>query len=364
MGVRAMTRRAVRLGTALVMAATLLAALPGAASAELELGEGAWFTLVDGDGNVLCYTGLSLGVGDEYIDEANRLWRVSEIVGRTAVADLVETLDLSTALTDFQTSLAAGPWAQQTSRKVGIYSTHSDESYVPSDGRESDPSGNGGVYKVGAALADSLESQGVRTEQSTTSHLPHDSGAYARSRRTASELMRGAAAIFDVHRDAAPAEAYLRRVGGRDVTQVLIVIGRANPQAEANLDFAKAIKAASDQQKPGLIRGILTTGGKFNQDLSAHALLFEFGAHTNEREDAEAAATFLGAIIPGVLGLPGGGVAAGGWRALGLIALLVLVVGGGWLYITVGGDWRAVWDKLRSLPQEFASYLGRRPPRK
>jgi len=351
---------------ALVAAAVLVA--PGgvpAVRAEAELGPGSWFTLQDRDANVICYTGYRLDVGDEYIDGDNRLWRVSEVVGHTAVADYVRTLDLSSAVADFQ-SLAAGPWAQQVSRKVGIYHTHSDESYVPTEGTESDPSGHGGVYNVGAALGGSLQDNGLEAVQSSASHLPHDSGAYDRSRRTASSLMRGAAAVFDVHRDSAPAEAYLGRVGRREVTQVLIVVGRANPQAEANMEFAKAIKAAADRQAPGLIRGILTTGGKFNQDLSPRALLFEFGA-TNKREDAEEAAVLLGGIIPDVLGVAGGGVAAGGWRAVGLITLLVVVVGGGWLFIAVGGDWRAAWDKLRTLPREFGEFavlLRRRSPRK
>jgi stage II sporulation protein P len=193
--------------------------------------------------------------------------------------------------------------------------------------------------------------------------MPHDAGAYERSRRTAANVLRGAAAIFDVHRDAAPPQAYAATVGGRPVTQIMIVVGRANPQAGANMGFAQALKAAADQARPGLMRGILRTGGSFNQDLSSRALLLEVGAHTNRREDAEGAVALLAPVVPAVLGVPGGAPAAGAWRALGVI--VVIVVGGGalWLYVATGGSWQAAWDKLRSLGEEFASYLGRRPRR-
>lgn len=323
-----------------------------------------YMTLLGPDGGVICQTGFALDVGDEYVDSDNNVWRVAEVVGKTAIASYVRELDLSNAVSDFQITFAASPLSQGAGRpRVGVYHTHSDESYVPTDGSESDPAGRGGVYQVGDTLTNGLERAGISVVHSLANHLPHDAGAYERSRRTAMEVLRGSAAIFDVHRDAAPAEAYLRRVGGQDVTQVMIVVGRTNPQAEANMAFAKAIKAASDSQQPGLIRGILTTGGRFNQDLSPRALLFEVGAHTNRREDAEEAVRRLAGVIPQVLGAGGGGVAgSGALRALGVIVLLVVVGGGAWLYVATGGNWRAAWQKLRSLGEEFASYFGRRRP--
>ena len=41
-----------------------------------------------------------------------------------------------------------------------MYSTHSDESYVPSDG-ESSKLENAGIYDVGEALAESFEERGI-----------------------------------------------------------------------------------------------------------------------------------------------------------------------------------------------------------
>lgn len=359
-------RRLARLCVALLVVGLVLGAAPGRAQAERELSDRSWSVLVDPDGNVICYTGHRLDVGDEFLDAGNRLWRVERVVGNTAVAQPAGTIDLTGAVEEFRETYLATVLAQQGEPKVGVYHTHSDESYVPSDGTESDEAGNGGVYEVGAVLARGLDQKGLSVQHSLANHLPHDAGAYERSRRTAMELVRGAAAVFDVHRDAAPPEAYASRVAGEAVTQVMIVIGRSNPQAGANMTFAQAVKAAADRTAPGLMRGILRTGGSFNQDLSARSLLFEIGAHTNRREEAEQAARILGSVLPGVIAAaPGvGGGGAGVLRAIGSILLIVLGGGAVWLYIATGGNWRAALDKLKSLGEEFASYLGRARPRR
>lgn len=354
-------RRALAVGLAALLVSFGLAGLwPGVALAE-EIGGVKYMTLYDGDGNVLCETGFALGLGDEYVDESNVLWRVDQLMGDSAIGTYVRQLDLTSAVEDFRALWAAAPGAQApgSEPQVGIYHTHSDESYVPSDGTESDESGHGGVYRVGDTLTRGLQSNGIKVVHSMANHLPHDGGAYERSRSTAMEVLRGSAAIFDVHRDAAPPEAYLRRVGGQEVTQIMMVLGRQNPQAEANLSFAAALKAATDRARPGLIRGILSTSGRFNQDLSPRALLLEVGAHTNLREDAEAAVADLAGVVPSVIGA-GGGSGVGAWRAVGIITLLVVVGGGLWLYVATGGNWAAAWQKLRGLGEEFAGYLGRR----
>ena len=70
-----------------------------------------------------------------------------------------------------------------------MYSTHSDESYVPSDG-ESSKLEDAGIYDVGEALAKSFEESGIEVVYSKETFHPHDAGAYRRSRRTAEELLK------------------------------------------------------------------------------------------------------------------------------------------------------------------------------
>ena len=74
--------------------------------------------------------------------------------------------------------------AQESKRLIGIYSTHSDESYIPTDGAESKEK-DAGIYDVDEALKKALEERGIEVELDTTTHLPHDAGAYRRSRSTA-----------------------------------------------------------------------------------------------------------------------------------------------------------------------------------
>ena len=94
--------------------------------------------------------------------------------------------------------------AQEWKRLIGIYSTHSDESYVPTDGAESKEK-DAGIYDVDEALEKALAERGVEVELDTTTHLPHDAGAYRRSRSTAARLLKSQpAALLDMHRDGVP----------------------------------------------------------------------------------------------------------------------------------------------------------------
>jgi len=70
--------------------------------------------------------------------------------------------------------------------------------------------------------------------------IPHDAGAYNRSRRTAEELLRdGTAVLFDVHRDAVPPEEYIETVNSQETVQIQFVVGRQNQNMETNRQFAE-----------------------------------------------------------------------------------------------------------------------------
>ena len=118
-------------------------------------------------------------------------------------------------------------------------------------------------------------------------HLPHDRGAYRRSRVTAQQLLKKSPdAIFDVHRDAAPWDAYAVEVDGDMVTRIQIVVGLSHPGTAANKKYAFDLKGYADRIHPGLVRGVFLIWGGYNQDLSPLSLLLEVGAHTNSKEAA------------------------------------------------------------------------------
>jgi stage II sporulation protein P len=180
---------------------------------------------------------------------------------------------------------------------VVVYHTHSDESYIPTSGTAVKP-GEGDIYAVGSAFREALKDTGISVAHSYNQHDPHDINAYHRSRRTAYQLLKQQPdAAFDIHRDSAPLESYLTVVNGQDISRVMIVIGRSNPNQEINLAFAQDIKAIADELYPGLMRGIYMGRGDYNQDLYPTSLLFEIGVEHITLEEAKQGAVCLADIV-------------------------------------------------------------------
>lgn len=368
-------RRLIYLAILLCLA---LPAAPRPVRAEEERRSG-YYTMVDNEtGQVICRTGMVIYPGDQYLTGNNLLYRVVRLEDNTAYAKFLGREELQAdepAVKRSWLSMVAERFtgflglARQGNGLVAIYHTHSDESYVPTDGTESKP-GRGGIYRVGSTLVQRLKQTGVMTVQSRDTFYPHDGMAYERSRRTAVDLLRKRpAALFDIHRDAAPRNEYADRVNNEGVTKVQIVLGRSNPNLKANEAFAKRLKAVIDRKYPGLIKGIFYGHGKYNQDLSPRALLLEFGAHTNARESAErGAAIFASAATDLVGGAGGGGVtrgeSSGAWRSVLYVLLGVAGLAVVFLLLNAGSLSGAGRNLGRFFSREFASALGDRRRRK
>ncbi|NPV71362.1 MAG: stage II sporulation protein P [Firmicutes bacterium] len=338
-----------------------------------ELPTGEYVTVVNETGAVISHTGHVLAAGDEFVSADNKRYQVIEVAGGKARCKLVGTVTIEEPVPAAQAAGVGGAQAPVPGRgapanSVGIYHTHSDEAYVPTEGSESVRTG-GGVIRVGTVLKDALTGKTIHAVQDPTSHAPHDAMAYARSRRTAANLVGQArAALFDVHRDAAPPGEYTKQVAGNRVTQIMLVVGRQNPKYQTNLEFAKRLKTAVDKTHPGLIKGILLARGSFNQDLHDRALLLEVGADSNSREEAERAVRLLADDLPKVVGastLPGGGLTGttgaqgrSAARALGGILVLLGLGVVGYLFISTGGLKEAMSKVGKFGGRELANYLG------
>jgi len=254
-----------------------------------ELKSGRYFYMIDERGRTILITGRRLGVKDRFLNADNELYEVESVKGNLARARFVERVELNTGWGCSPGGEGASPAAQEIkpAYRIAIYHTHNAECYVPSDGTES-VYGTGGIHEVGLAFKESLEKKGVKVLYSDQLHLPHDRGAYRRSRGTALRLLREHPdAIFDLHRDAAPWEKYALELQGEELTQIQIVVGLSNPGVATNQQFAYDLKGYADRIYPGLIHGVLLIWGSYNQDLSPLALLLEVGAHTNTKEAAE-----------------------------------------------------------------------------
>ena len=260
------------------------------------------YTLADSSGRIILQTGLPVGIGDEFIDENNVRYRVSSMNGRNGTMVRVFTQPLGKKGFSALIRRAEPVQADFGDRpRVGIYCTHSDESYKPSQGSESERA-SGAIFRVAYSLASSMVEDGVIVDQSFATHDPHDINAYARSRRTMMQLLKkGPNAVFDIHRDSAPAQAYLTYITGVETAKVMIVVGRQNPNMNANLAFAEQVKERADEMYPGLIRGIFIGRGSYNQDLFPRALLFEIGTSELPEQYAQNAAHCLGDVISTLL---------------------------------------------------------------
>lgn len=339
------------------------------------------YYMVDDSGNTVYVTGWKVRVGDEFLTAQNKRYEITKIEGQTAYVkligqvNLVEYLDLE-GLDDSHPFLKmTKAYAAEGPKKVAIYHTHNDESYIASDGTESADDGNGGIVKVGNAFTNALENEGIAAIHSDAVHTPHDDMAYERSRRTVVSLLKQQPdAIFDIHRDATPPEAYSDEINGKDVTKVQLVVGKYGPTSKQIEEYALQMKAASDNIHPGLVKGIFfAKGGDYNQDLHPKSMLVEVGAHTNTREAAEEGIAMFADSVPTVLGVtsannsningaaglgttesgPSGSVKSIGWIVGLLIVGVVLFM------FLCTGSMREMRAKFKNFTtREFTNFLG------
>lgn len=338
---------------------------------------GTLVNIKDDQGKTVSIAARGVVKGDEIITAEGNHYRVQRVKGGEARAEHLGKDKQFLAYNDLFAKLEVPVTtvAQGQNRVIGIYHTHSAESYVPTDGSEAIPF-KGGIYKVGQSLVQKLRNENVRVDYDRTPHDPHDNNAYYRSRRTASRLMQAnPVALIDVHRDGIPdPNFYRKQIADTDVAQLRLVIGRQNPKMSSNLDFAKRMMAYANKTHPGIVKEIFMARGNYNQDLMPTALLIEAGTHTNSRQEAENGVALFADAIPTVLGItstpggtPGGGInvaqpgqTGGTWKALAWILGLTLLGGGAFLLFSSGGMDKAKSRLSSFMGREFTGFLGPR----
>lgn len=346
---------------------------------------GIYYTILDSStGQILLETGLRVETGDQLITDDNRFYQVSSVVEYTAYADYLYSETYSMTCEEFSIPTANG---NSPGKLIGIYHSHTDEAYIPTDGKSS-IRGNGSIMKVGEVFAEQLTALGYTVNHDLSLHDPHDANAYIRSRRTATKLLsEQPAALFDIHRNSAPVNQYRLTVNNDQIARIVIVVGRANPYMPTTLGYAKQLKAASDARIPKMIRGIFFARGHYNQDIHPRNILLEIGTEGSTLEEAQKSAVLFAEVIPSVLGgpqdpMPGigstteaappggksittgpniGNIAWG--NLLGLIGI-TSAISIAYLYISTG-SWHGVRQKLSQFRNlEFANLFGLRLLRK
>lgn len=330
-------------------------------AAESEL-NGKYMTIMDTHHRVITQTAHQIVAGDEYLTDGNRLYRVFKVTGDTAIAKLVRQKKEEQTIVSRLKTFADGVFGELFRAEVkgrgpiGIYHTHSDESYNPSDGTSSKPA-KGGIFQVGDSLTSAFEREGVPVVHSKTPHDPHDAMAYDRSRRTAVQLLKDRpSTLLDVHRDATPPSTYLTKMGNEEITKIQVVVGRQNPNIRANNNFARQIMTSVNRKYPGLIKGIFYGKGKYNQDLGPRAILLEFGSNTTTKPQAERSAQLFAAASKEVLFGSVGAAAANRGSSRSLLWILgALVLGVGIFFLLNRGG-------FKNISKEFTGAMGEKDP--
>ncbi|MBE5793962.1 MAG: hypothetical protein E7323_04700 [Clostridiales bacterium] len=341
------------------------------------------YSLVDISGNTIAQIHGHCETGDEYISGDNHHYRVVAVEkesGMATVESLGEAAMPDISWLDTTESL---PVSAVGKRRIALYCTHSDESYIKGDGKESDEE-RGGIYDIAQLFGEKLEKMGATVELNTETHHPHDAGAYRRSRQTAMALIKtGPNAIFDLHRDGIPdPDEYAVTIGDKPMSKVRLLVGKSNQNKEANLAFAKQIKAVGDKVYPGLIKDIYMGKGTYNQDLAPRSVLLEFGTHTLPKERVQAstgpmAEVAYKALFGGVIGSAGASDAAskktdasdadqpavesneGSGAAVWII--LALVVGLGLFAILSAGKGGGIEKWKHSFSEMTGGLIGKKP---
>lgn len=322
------------------------------------LRSGEYYSILDPEGGVLLETGRLVYIQDQYLNDQNRLYEIIEVDDASKIAktkfveevklEIVPLAELRQAL-----GLTAAKAEMKERGTIAVYHTHNAESYVPTDGTDS-INGKGGIHHVGKTFVAAMQEMGIHAEYSERLHLPHDRGAYRRSRETVLELLaKKPDAIFDVHRDAAPQGAYAVQLNDEWITRVQFVVGRQNQNLGINRQYAQSLKKIGDELYPGLVKGIFYGRGNYNQDLSPLSLLLEVGAHTNSRPAAERGISLFADVVDLYFYGPTAEAAGLGQAktARRSIAGLLFFVGTGAaiFYVINAGGFTAAWKRLAAI---------------
>lgn len=196
--------------------------------------------------------------------------------------------------------------------RIGIYHTHTAESFIPSSGKAHASGGQRGeIVEVGAFLAECLAKYGIKAVQNTDIHdYPNFMHAYSASEKTASEMVRcypSLDMVFDIHRDASKRSDAVVTIDGKTCAKVLIIVaqgqkGLAQPHWQENYRLAKALEQTMEELYPGLSGGIQLTEWRYNQHLHQHALLLEVGSHETSKGEAMRSMKMMAEVIAKLLG--------------------------------------------------------------
>ena len=182
---------------------------------------------------------------------------------------------------------------------VLILHAHATESYTGTDGyRSQDEAQN--MISIGDRLAQRLEAAGIGVIHDRTLHdATSYKGSYSSARTVTQKYLQqypSIRLILDLHRDAMENShgqqvRYTVSTPEGEAAKLLLVVGtdaggQSHPHWKENLSLALQLHAQLQKEAPDICRSLQIRTSRFNQDLSAGALLVEVGTAGNSHEEA------------------------------------------------------------------------------
>ncbi len=184
--------------------------------------------------------------------------------------------------------------SSSTKPSVLVYHTHTSESYLPVSGKDHLFNQKGDIVKVGEYLQRILEEKyDIKTIHCDQIHDQYPfRESYLRSQETLVKYLKDHPSLeilLDVHRDATPGLKQTCNVKGIEAATMMMVVGSdkmglAHPNWKRNHEFATKINDSLNLYYPGLSNGIIVSDARYNQHLSDHAIIIEFGNQNSKLE--------------------------------------------------------------------------------
>lgn len=249
---------------------------------------------------------------------------ISPVVFSQEDAQLVSVNSYTSYETDLEAMLQQPlSWdLTQEEPTVLILHTHGSESYTQTEDyvesasyRTLDDGYN--VVSIGDRLTELLEEKGIRVIHDRTLHdYPSYNGSYEDARQKLRAYLSeypSICLVLDIHRDAMEDASgsqigYTVQTEKGTAAKLMLVVGTdagglTHPNWRENMALAVKLQAQLEKVCPGVCRPISLRTSRFNQDLTAGAVLVEVGAAGNTRQEALIAAEYL---AEGILALANG----------------------------------------------------------
>ncbi len=210
-------------------------------------------------------------------------------------------------------------YEEMTEPQVLIVHTHATESYMDYDlgyyyesfyPRDTDDNYN--VVRVGKAICDSLQQNGIASVHCVTHHDdPQYYGAYDNSAESINEYLSkypSIKVVLDIHRDSITTDDNEKikptfTYNNKKAAQIMIMCGNDNngyydfPDWEQNLSLALKLHKNAETLYPGMTRPLYFGNFMYNMNLAPGSLLIEVGTDANTLEEAVNSGEMLGNVI-------------------------------------------------------------------